>query len=213
MDETLLSSPTVKDTISNGRASITGISIGRGQGSGGQDQPGSLPFPSSPITCLILSPKLGSNALGVMVRAGEVAFALGLSLHAAVLPAAGPCRLHNADAAGLRTAPGTLRSPVLADPAGLCGHHSLHRHGVDANVIISERIREEMRAGKNAPKSHRPGLPEGVSPLCSTAISPPSSCRSCSSYSARGQCSPSATRCSAAADDLLTLFPASSCPG
>ena len=46
------------------------------------------------------------------------------------------------------------------DPAGPGGHCALHRHGVDANVISSSRIREELRNGKTLDGALKLGFSE-----------------------------------------------------
>jgi protein-export SecD/SecF family membrane protein len=154
MDETLLSSPTVKDTISNGRASITGISsMDEAKDLADKINSGSLPFSLVANNCLILSPKLGSNALGVMVRAGEVAFALVclFMLLYYRLPGLVACITLMLQVSGQLLA---LSVPQFSlTLPGIAGIILSIGMGVDANVIISERIREELRAGRTLRKA------------------------------------------------------------
>jgi protein-export membrane protein SecD len=163
MDETLLSSPTVKDTISNGRASITGISsMDEAKDLADKINSGSLPFSLVANNCLILSPKLGSNALGVMVRAGEVAFALVclFMLLYYRLPGLVACITLMLQVSGqllaLSVPQFSLTLPGIAGiilSIGMGVGRQRHHFGTNTGGTAGR---------KNAPKSHRPGLPEGV---------------------------------------------------
>ncbi|MEA4925506.1 MAG: protein translocase subunit SecD [Syntrophomonadaceae bacterium] len=150
MDDTLISSPVVESQIVGGEASITRIStMEEATLLANQINSGSLPFSLVAKNCNIISPTLGSNALSVMVLAGKVAFAL-VCLFMLVyyrVPGLVACIALLLQVSGqllaLSVPQFTLTLPGIA---GLILSIGM---GVDANVIIAERIKEEINAGKS----------------------------------------------------------------
>jgi protein-export membrane protein SecD len=109
---------------------------------------GSLPFSLVVKNCNIISPTLGSNALAVMILAGKIAFVmvcLFVLLYYRV-PGLVACIALVLQVTGqllaLSVPQFTLTLPGIA---GLILSVGM---GVDANIIISERIKEELNNGK-----------------------------------------------------------------
>ncbi len=150
MDDTLISAPVVETQIIGGEASITHItSMEEATLLANQINSGSLPFSLVAKNCNIISPTLGSNALAVMVLAGKVAFAL-VCLFMLVyyrVPGLVACIALLLQVSGQLLA---LSIPqfTLTLP-GIAGLILSIGMGVDANVIVSERIKEEINAGKS----------------------------------------------------------------
>ncbi|MCL2031066.1 MAG: protein translocase subunit SecF [Oscillospiraceae bacterium] len=149
MDETLISDPVVNDRIDGGSGIITGQFTQRGaQDLANKINAGSLPFSLESTNYSAISPMLGSNALEVMLWAGLVAFAL-ICLFLLIY-----YRLSGLVAViGLTLQLTGLMlilsiSQITVTLQGIAGIILTIGMGVDANVVIAERIREELRAGK-----------------------------------------------------------------
>lgn len=150
MDETMISSPTVNSKISGGTAQITGLeSYDEASSLASKINSGALPFSLESKNYSIISPSMGTGALNVMVYAGLLAFALiclfmllyyrlpGLvAVLALTLQVAGQLL-------ALSLTQFTLTLPGIAAIILSIGV------GVDTNIIIAERIREELTDGKS----------------------------------------------------------------
>ncbi len=149
MDETQISSAIVKTQITGGNAEIDNMeSLESAAALANQINSGSLPFSLVAKNCTIISPTLGSNALAVMVMAGKLAFilvCLFMLLYYRV-PGLVACIALLLQVTGQLLA---LSIPqfTLTLP-GIAGLILSIGMGVDANIIISERIKEELNAGK-----------------------------------------------------------------
>ncbi|MEN6350058.1 MAG: protein translocase subunit SecD [Syntrophomonas sp.] len=149
MDDTMISDPIVESQVIGGEANITRIkSMDAAASLANKINSGSLPFSLVTKNCNIISPTLGSNALAVMIMAGKAAFAL-VCLFMLVyyrLPGLVACIALLLQVSGqllaLSVPQFTLTLPGIA---GLILSIGM---GVDANVIIAERIKEEIKAGK-----------------------------------------------------------------
>ncbi len=150
MDDTMISWPIVESQIIGGEASITKISSMEAASLlANRINSGSLPFSLVAKNCNIISPTLGSNALGVMVLAGKAALALVCLYMLAYyrLPGLVACIALLLQVSGQLLA---LSIPQFTlTLAGIAGLILSIGMGVDANVIISERIKEEINAGKS----------------------------------------------------------------
>ncbi len=150
LDKKIISAPTVREPIPSGRAQITGnFTIQDVQDLVVQLRGGSLPVPIKLLETKIVGPTLGKDSIDKSKIAGAVgiiAIILFMVLYYRL-----PGILANialfiyffltlAILAGLRT---TLTLP------GIAGFLLSIGMAVDANVIIFERFKEELQAGKN----------------------------------------------------------------
>ncbi len=149
MDETIISNPTVKTKISGTEAVIDGMeSIESAKALADKIKAGALPFALVSKSNSQISPTLGKNALNVMVKAGATAFILVclfmlfyyrlpgfVSIFALTMQVV--CQL-----LALSIPQYSLTLPGIAGIILSIGM------GVDANIIIAERIKEELRSGK-----------------------------------------------------------------
>ena len=149
MDSTEISSPTVQTQITDGSAIITGQkSMKEAKALAEKINAGSLPFAMEANDAQIISPTLGRNALKVMEEAGLLAFLLVcvFMLLYYRLPGFVACIALVLQVVGqllaLSLPQFTLTLPGIAAVILSMGM------GVDANVIIAERIKEELNAGK-----------------------------------------------------------------
>ncbi len=149
MDEQEISAPTVNTQITDGSAIITGQkSMKEAKAIASKINAGSLPFAMVASDANIISPTLGRDALNVMVSAGMLAFILVciFMLLYYRLPGVVACVALTLQVVGqllaLSIPQFTLTLPGIAGVILSIGM------GVDANVIVSERIKEELNAGK-----------------------------------------------------------------
>ncbi len=156
MDETLISSPTVNEAITNGEAMISGMeSAEAAKDLADKINAGSLPFALTvdDSKLQIISPTLGSDALNVMLIAGSIAFGLvcllmllryRLNGFVAAIALLGQLAGSIACISGFfpDSSSFTLTIPGIAGIILSVGV------GVDCNVIAAERIRDEFRKGK-----------------------------------------------------------------
>ena len=149
MDENEISAPVVDGKITGGQARITGQrSLDEANDLASKINSGSLPFSMIAHDTNIISPTLGTDALNIMILAGEIAFAL-VCLFMLVyyrLPGFVACIALVLQVVGqllaLSVPQFTLTLPGIAGVILSIGM------GVDANVIVSERIKEELNSGK-----------------------------------------------------------------
>ncbi len=156
MDDTLISSPTVNQAITDGQAIITGMeNAEQAKELADKINAGSLPFALTvdDSKLQIISPTLGSDALQVMVIAGSIAFALicllmilRYRLNGVVASIALLGQLAGSIACISGYFP-SFDSFTLTIP-GIAGIILSIGVGVDCNVIAAERIRDEFAKGK-----------------------------------------------------------------
>lgn len=149
MDENLIRNPVVQTQITDGRALITGMTDREdAKQLADKIRAGALPFSLVSENHSIITPTLGSGALDVMVKAGFLAFIL-VCLFILLyyrLPGFVACIALTLQAVGqllaLSMPQFTLTLPGIAAVILSIGM------GVDANIIVSERIKEELNSGK-----------------------------------------------------------------
>ncbi|HNW87357.1 MAG TPA: protein translocase subunit SecD [Candidatus Limiplasma sp.] len=150
MDETLIKAPVVEDAIYSGRAAISNIGTYEDANSLAQKiAAGALPFSLEARNYSTISPSLGSGALNVMVTAGFWAFAIICILLLIYYRLSGvvACIALMLQVSGQLLA---LSIPqITLTLPGIAGVILSIGMGVDANVIISERISEEIKSGKS----------------------------------------------------------------
>ena len=154
MDDTYISAPTVNAVISDGNATISGnFDADSAKKLADQINSGALPFKLVTASFSTISPSLGMGALEAMVVAGLISIALiaefMISVYklpgvVAVISLAGQVAGTLAFVSGYF---GFKDSSILTIP-GIAGIILAVGMGVDANVITSERIKEEIANGK-----------------------------------------------------------------
>lgn len=154
MDDTLLSYPRVNEPITDGSAIISGsFTIDEARDLAEKINGGALPFKLQTENYNTISPTLGMGAKDAMVLAGAIAFAVICAFmiifyrvpgFIADIALIGQISLIIASVSGFI---GNIPSFTLTLP-GIAGIILSIGMGVDANVIIGERIKEEIRSGK-----------------------------------------------------------------
>lgn len=154
LDNEMISAPTVENTISNGEASITGLtSAEEAQDLATKINAGALPFKLETTSFGSVDPTLGESALFAMAYAAIVALIFmtiflivmyRLPGFIAVIALLGQLALSVAAVSGFFT---VIPSFTMTLP-GIAGMILSIGMGADANIITAERIREEIREGK-----------------------------------------------------------------
>ena len=164
LDGTMISNPTVQDTITGGVATISGSfeNLSQAADLANLINSGSLPFAIEAKSSGTVSPTMGEKALDAMVLAGIIAFALiavfmiayyRLPGLVAVIALVGQIAGSLAAISGYF---GVLDSFTLTLP-GIAGIVLSIGISVDANVITAERVKEEIRNGKTIDNAIRLG--------------------------------------------------------
>jgi len=175
MDEKMLSAPTVNDVITGGRASISGgadMDQEYCKTLAGQIKSGALPFAlrADDSQMNVISPTLGESSLNIMLLAGSIAFVLVCIFMIICYRMSGviACIALLGQVAGsIACVSGFLPfipSFTMTLP-GIAGIILSIGMGVDANVITSERIKEELREGKTLDGSINAGYDNGISAI------------------------------------------------
>ncbi len=149
LDGYVYSAPNVNDEIPNGRSSISGnFSVEEAQDLANVLKAGKLPAPAHIVEEAVVGPTLGKEAINAGLWSFIVAFALTLLYMIFYYNKAGLVA-NVALVVNLFFVFGVLASigAVLTLP-GIAGIVLTLGMDVDKNVIIYERIREELRAGK-----------------------------------------------------------------
>lgn len=148
MDDTVLSEPRVKTQITGNRAFIDGMAdVQEAVNLAEKINAGALPFALQAISSSSISPTMGQDALAVMLQAGLIAFLL-ICVFMLVyyrLPGLVACFSLTGQVVGILLAISIPQQTLTLQ--GIAGIILSIGMGVDANVIISERIKEELKTG------------------------------------------------------------------
>ena len=154
MDDIMLSAPTVQAVITDGKAQITGnFTSAAAHTLASNIQAGALPFKLKTTSFGSISATLGENSLSAMAIAGIIAFIL-IAIFMIVMYRLPGCIAVIAliGQMGITIAAMSGYFPVFSSFTmtlpGIAGLILSIGMGVDANVITSERIIEEMRSGR-----------------------------------------------------------------
>lgn len=171
MDDEQLTNPVVREPILNGKAQISGSkSIDEAKKLAGVINSGALPVPVKTASVQTVGAQLGANALPNAMKAGIVGVALiflfmiiyyrvpgflaciALTLYISLV-------LYTFVAVGA-----TLTLP------GIAGFLLTIGMAVDANVLIFERIKEDLRAGKSVKASIGSGFHNALSSIVDSNV-------------------------------------------
>ncbi|MBP1562019.1 MAG: SecD/SecF family protein translocase subunit [Oscillospiraceae bacterium] len=171
MDDTCFSYPTVQSAITDGRATISGnFDAESAKQLADKINSGALPFKLVTASFSTISPSLGTGALEAMVIAGIIAFIFIAVFMIAVyrLPGAVAVVALFGQVAGtlafISGYFGFMNGSILTIP-GIAGIILAVGMGVDANIITSERIREELANGKTLDGSIESGFKRAFSAI------------------------------------------------
>lgn len=177
MDETCLSAPTVQNAITDGRAVITGnFDAQSADELSSKIRAGSLPFNLNILEYNAVGARLGADSLSTSVKAGMIGVIIILLFMLIVYRLPGVA----ADIAlviytALLIILMSLMGTTLTLP-GVAGVVLGIGMAVDANVIIFERIKEEVNAGKSVKSAIKNGFSKALSAILDGNITTLISC-------------------------------------
>ena len=154
LDNSLLSAPTVQSEITTGDAIISGsFTLDEAKFLATQLNAGALPVPVKILSQKVISATLGEDSIRQSVLAG----AIGLSIVAAFMILyygwLGVIAVIGLLVYGLITATLYRLIPVTLTLPGVAGFLLSIGMAVDSNILVFERYREEIRAGRSWPVS------------------------------------------------------------
>lgn len=150
LDKTVVSTPVISTAITEGRGIIEGnFTNDTANALAIQLRYGSLPIPLKVVETRVIGPTLGADSLNKSLVAGLVGFLIVISFMAIYYRLPGLV----ANVAILIFALITLSIykliPVTLTLPGIAGFLLSTGTALDANILIFERLREELRAGRN----------------------------------------------------------------
>jgi preprotein translocase subunit SecD len=150
MDEEQITNPVVQSVISDGKATITGSEdTAEAKRNAGIIKSGALPVPVKTASVKVVGPTLGANALPQSIQAGKIAMILifvfmVLYYRVPGLIASIALVLYMILLLGVFTSIGATLTL-----SGIAGFLISAGMALDANVLIFERMKEELKAGKS----------------------------------------------------------------
>lgn len=166
MDDMLISAPTVNQAITDGNAIITGDFDAEGaEDLAAKIRSGSLPFSLKALEYNAVGARLGADSLSTSVKAGAVGIVLVLVFMLLVYRLPGflaDIALVGYTAINIIILSLTGISLTLPGVAGIVLGIGM---AVDANVIVFERIKEEIRAGKSVKTAIHNGFDRALSAI------------------------------------------------
>ena len=150
LDKRVISAPSIQVPITDGAAVIQGtFTYDEANALAVQLRYGSLPIPLKIVETRLVGPTLGEDSLQKSLLAGAIGFAIVFLFMAIYYRAAGLIAIIGiifyalVDFAIFRFVPVTLTL------AGVAGFLLSTGSALDANILIFERFKEELRAGRN----------------------------------------------------------------
>jgi preprotein translocase subunit SecD len=171
MDEEQLTNPVVRAIISDGKAIIEGSNdLEEAKRNAGIIKSGALPVPVKTASVKVVGPTLGANALPQSVQAGKIALILIFAFMVIYyrvpgLIASVALVLYMILLLGIFNSIGaTLTLP------GIAGFLISAGMALDANVLIFERMKEELKAGKSVKSSVEAGFHRAMTSVLDSNI-------------------------------------------
>ncbi|ANX01998.1 preprotein translocase subunit SecD [Thermoclostridium stercorarium subsp. leptospartum DSM 9219] len=149
MDDQLISAPIVNQKIEGGKAIITGMANAEEAAElAATIRSGALPFRLVATKVDSISPQLGEGAMNVAVKAGIIGFLLVCLFMILVYRLPGVIASIALFGLAVLTILSVAWTGISITLPGIGGIILSIGMGVDANCVIYERIKEELRAGK-----------------------------------------------------------------
>jgi len=176
LDGTVITAPTINSSIPNGQVQITSPGIGGYPLADAQNLVniltyGALPFPLTEVSNEVVSPTLGNAFLVQSLVAGVIAILLVIFfmiVHYRLpgLVASGALLYYSLVVVAL-----FRWIPVTLTLAGIAGFVLSVGMAVDANILIFERTKEELRVGKSLPAAVEAGFNRAWNSILDSNIS------------------------------------------
>ncbi|MFL5640750.1 MAG: protein translocase subunit SecD [Chloroflexota bacterium] len=163
LDNRVISAPVINDSIPNGNVQITGGGLGGFSGKEATDlvtvlKFGSLPFPITALSSEQISATLGTQFLNQTILAGLIGIALVITFMLIYYRLPGGVASFALVYYTLVMVAIFRLVPVTLTLAGIAGFVLSVGMAVDANILIFERMKEELRVGKSLPAAVEAGF-------------------------------------------------------
>ena len=163
LDNSVISAPVINDSIPNGNVQITGGGLGGFSAKEATNlvtvlKFGSLPFPIVALSSEQISATLGSQFLNQTVLAGLIGIALVITFMLIYYRLPGGVASFALMYYTLVMVAIFRLVPVTLTLAGIAGFVLSVGMAVDANILIFERMKEELRVGKSLPAAVEAGF-------------------------------------------------------
>jgi len=163
LDNSVISAPVINDSIPNGNVQITGGGLGGFSAKEATDlvtvlKFGSLPFPITALSSEQISATLGTQFLVQTVLAGLIGIALVITFMLIYYRLPGGVASFALIYYTLVMVAIFRLIPVTLTLAGIAGFVLSVGMAVDANILIFERMKEELRVGKSLPAAVEAGF-------------------------------------------------------
>lgn len=159
LDGSPISEPTIQEAISGGDATITGsFTPQEGRDLVRNLNFGALPVPITLVSSDTVGPTLGADAYSAGMKAGVIGFALVSLFMILWYRVPGIIATLALVLYVLMTAGLVKFIPITLTASGIAGFILSIGLAVDANVLIFERMKEELKAGKGAQEAARIGF-------------------------------------------------------
>jgi preprotein translocase subunit SecD len=158
LDGTVVSAPEIQSPITSGQGQITGVTLAEANNLITVLRYGSLPFPVREISSETIAPTLGDVFLQQSIVAALVGIALVGALMLVYYRLPGVVAVLALMYYALLVLALFRFIPVTLTLAGIAGFVLSIGMAVDANILIFERMKEEVRAGKSLPAAIEAGF-------------------------------------------------------
>src|SRR3954467_901653 len=163
LDNSVISAPVINDSIPNGNVQITGGGLGGFSAKEATNlvtvlKFGSLPFPIVALSSEQISATLGSQFLNQTILAGLIGIALVITFMLIYYRLPGGVASFALMYYTLVMIAIFRLVPVTLTLAGIAGFVLSVGMAVDANILIFERMKEELRVGKSLPAAVEAGF-------------------------------------------------------
>jgi preprotein translocase subunit SecD len=171
MDEEQLTNPVVRAIITDGKAVIEGSKdLAEAKRNSGIIKSGALPVPVKTASVKVVGPTLGANALPQSIQAGKIAMILifafmVLYYRVPGLIASIALVIYMILLLGIFNAIGATLTL-----SGIAGFLISAGMALDANVLIFERMKEELKAGKTVKSSIQSGFHRAMTSVLDSNI-------------------------------------------
>ncbi len=172
LDNQLLTAPIVREPITQGRGQITGqFTLQEARDLVIQLNAGALPVPVNVIEERTVDATLGSDSVRKSVVAGEIALLVVAAFMIALYRVPGVMAVIALAIYTLLTLAIFKLWPVTLTLAGIAGFILSIGMAVDANILVFERMREELRSGRTVLSSMEAGFDRAWSSIRDSNVS------------------------------------------
>jgi preprotein translocase subunit SecD len=150
LDKRVVSTPIIEGAITEGTGMISGnFTFESANNLAVQLRYGSLPIPLKVVESRVIGPTLGEDSLNKSIRAGLIGFALVILFMIIYYRLPGAIAILAIISYGLITLALFKFIPVTLTLPGIAGFLLSTGGALDANILLFERFKEELRAGRN----------------------------------------------------------------